>query len=344
MSDQDLILHFLRQHGPSLPSKVAKVLNTQILFASAHLSDLSAQRKVKISSLKIGGSPLYYLPGQEEMLHRFAAGNINPKDVQVLDTLKEKKVLQESALDLLFKVSLRSLKDFAVPLQVTVEGKSELFWKWHLLSMDEAQRIIGSILSAIPAREKPAVAEPTPVAELESSFLIQKQLASQQQLVRPEPNVHTAPEKPLPALEIPASPSTPIEQKSLGEHTEPPEGKKPARKVRKPALKHKEEEFLPLLEDFFKKLHIHIEQQELIRKNTEFTFLLKVPSAVGQMTYYCKAKNKARCDEKDLSSAYMEAQIKKLPLLLLYTEEFTIKAQEMLETGAFENVVVKKIG
>ena len=62
------------------------------------------------------------------------------------------------------------------------------------------------------------------------------------------------------------------------------------------------------------------------------------------MTYYCKAKKKARCDEKDLAAAYMEAQVKKMPLLFLYTNELNKKAQEMLESGAFANVIVKKIG
>ena len=92
MLDQDKILNFLKVTGPTLPTKVAKNINTDILLASAHLSDLSSQGKVKISKLKIGGSPLYYLPGDESQLYNFASGNINPKDLLVLDELKEKKI------------------------------------------------------------------------------------------------------------------------------------------------------------------------------------------------------------------------------------------------------------
>ena len=84
MDDQDKILHFLQMTGPTIPGKVAKHIHTEILFASAHLSDLSAQGKVKISHLKIGGSPLYYLSGQEEHLFGFAQNNLNPKDLKVL--------------------------------------------------------------------------------------------------------------------------------------------------------------------------------------------------------------------------------------------------------------------
>ncbi|MFH1276012.1 MAG: hypothetical protein ABIH82_02785, partial [Candidatus Woesearchaeota archaeon] len=70
---EDKILDFIKVNGPTLPTKVAKNINQQILFASAHLSDLVSRGKVKISKLKVGGSPLYYLPGQEDQLYPFAA-------------------------------------------------------------------------------------------------------------------------------------------------------------------------------------------------------------------------------------------------------------------------------
>mgnify|MGYP001618780503 FL=1 len=147
MRDQEKILYFLKVVGPTIPSKVAKNINTEILLASAHLSDLAAQGKVKISNLKIGGgSPLYYLHGQEEQLYHFAAGNLNPKDYQVLEVLKQQKIMRENSLDLLSRVALRSLKDFAVPLHVTIGGNKELFWKWHLLSDEEASTSIKQML------------------------------------------------------------------------------------------------------------------------------------------------------------------------------------------------------
>ncbi len=105
-----------------------------------------------------------------------------------------------------------------------------------------------------------------------------------------------------------------------------------------------EDEFFPAVEIFFKHLKINLEQKEIIRKNAELNCLVIVPSVVGSLKYFCKAKQKKRCDEKDLSAAYMEAQIKKLPLLFLYTEELSKKAEEMLKSGAFENAVVKRVG
>ena len=64
----------------------------------------------------------------------------------MLERLKLEKVLRENSIDLLSKVSLRSLQDFAVPLHVTVAGNRELFWKWHLLSDPETTAAIKSAL------------------------------------------------------------------------------------------------------------------------------------------------------------------------------------------------------
>ena len=102
------------------------------------------------------------------------------------------------------------------------------------------------------------------------------------------------------------------------------------------------DDFVLMLENFFAASEIKVTEKEVVRNNAEVDLLIKVPSVVGEITYFCKAKNKARCDEKDLSSAYMEAQIKKLPLLFLYKKEVTKKAQEMLDSGAFQNVILKR--
>lgn len=303
MTDQDKILQFLRMNGPSLPSQIGKLLHTDLLLASAHLSDLMAQGKVKVSSLKIGGSPLYYVSGQERQLAQYASGNMNPKDVQVLHSLQEKKLLREAQLPLLDKVALRSLKDFAIPLQVTVEGKKELFWKWHLCSVEEAQDLLSTYFAPAP-QEIGSMAEMKPSLPPESML------------------------------------SSPMASASL-QILETAAGRKSAKPRSKPT--RQEEEFFPQIEEMCKKLKITIEQKETIRKNAEMELVLKIPSAVGLMTYFCKARNKAKCDEKDLSAAYMQAQIKKLPLLLLYTGEWSKKAQEMLESGAFENVMVRKV-
>lgn len=119
---------------------------------------------------------------------------------------------------------------------------------------------------------------------------------------------------------------------------------KTKRASRKPKIQDDfKDNFLPSAELFLAAKEIVIQEHEIVRKNAEVNLLIKVPSAVGAVTYFCKAKKKAKCDEGDVSAAYMEAQIKKLPLLFLYTYELTKKAQEMLGTEAFQNAVVVKL-
>ncbi|PIN76854.1 hypothetical protein COV17_00720 [Candidatus Woesearchaeota archaeon CG10_big_fil_rev_8_21_14_0_10_36_11] len=376
MADQDKILQFLRVTGPTLPSKVAKNIGTEILIASAHLSDLTSQRKVRISHLKVGGSPLYYLPGQEEQLYPFAAGNMNAKDAAVLDMLKERKVLREHDIDLLAKVALRSLKDFAVPLQVTVRDTKELFWKWNFCSDDETNNLIRKILG---------VREPQPIEDQASAPVLSQDIVksdnpvsheelSHEKHVREDSVEHVKSEikdeTKENAIHLPDQKRDTLttssehvhlkesfskgefqreskkdeEQKTL----EPEKSKKPLfKKIKDKIIRQKQvkvkDEFLPQIESFFTNFKICVEQQETVRKNAEINFLIKVPTAVGEMMYFCKAKSKNKADEKDLSTAYMEAQMKKLPLLFLYTKEINKKAEEMMDSGAFENAIMKKI-
>ena len=71
MTDADRALQTMRINGPVIPSKVAKAIGKDIIMASAILSELSSSNKVRISKLKVGGSPVYYLPGQESRLYDF---------------------------------------------------------------------------------------------------------------------------------------------------------------------------------------------------------------------------------------------------------------------------------
>ena len=391
MLDQDKILNFLKVTGPTLPTKVAKNINTDILLASAHLSDLSSQGKVKISKLKIGGSPLYFLPGQDSPLYDFASGNINSKDLLVLDQLKEKNILRESNLELIQRVGLRNLPDFAVPLNVRVSDKIELFWKWHLSSNDDANQMIGAMLTGVketvPLEEVPEIEEKVveQIEEVEESNeeaveveqevpeeqevesevvkeTKQEQEASSKEEAKPieeEELKEKEEEKPVTESKDSESSDDPAEvkeevkikeekQKKLTEEKKSSEEKKPfLQKVKDKITRKKKkvvvDDFSPQVQSFFETLRIMIENKDIIRKNSEINYFVKVPSAVGHIIYFCKAKSKSKCDEKDLSTAYMEAQVKKLPLLFLYTNEITKKAEEMLESGVFENAVIRKL-
>jgi len=140
------IVSIIRTKGPSLPIHIARETGLNTLLASAFLSELVSMKALKISTLKIGGSPLYYLSGQEHQLENFA-NYLPQKEKEAFFLLKEKKLLDERELEPAIRVALRNLKDFAFPLVLNYEGKKLIFWRFHSLKVEEAKEIIKKIMS-----------------------------------------------------------------------------------------------------------------------------------------------------------------------------------------------------
>ncbi|MBW2976287.1 hypothetical protein KY347_02465 [Candidatus Woesearchaeota archaeon] len=147
MDINERILAIVREKGPVLPVRVSKEINESIIMASARLSELLSRKQIKISSLKVGGSPLYYSPGHEHKLQDFV-DNLHEKEKKAYHLLKQSKILKDSDQDPVVRVALRGIKDFAVPLQVNYENKAEIFWKWYLTDSKEAELLIREILTA----------------------------------------------------------------------------------------------------------------------------------------------------------------------------------------------------
>ena len=296
------ILDLIKIKGPIIPSQISKEIGLDILMTSAHLSELSSNGKLRISSLKVGGTPLYYLQGQESLLQNFSQ-NLHEKEKKAFDMLKDKKILEDKELEPVVRVALRQIKDFAVPLHVTHQNSTELFWKWHLLSKDEASPLIKLLLDKKLTPEKEAEKE---VLEMVPSKEIK--------------------DKKIEKEETKKEVKKTIEEK-------PKEIKK---------LTAKTDSFQSEIKSYFSKNKIIIKNTEIIKKNSETDFILEVPSGIGTLEYYCKAKNKSRISESDLSSAYIQGQIKKLPVLFLTKGELTKKAKDMLNKE-FKNININKL-
>jgi len=63
--NHDKIVNVIREDGPRLPVQIARKLSMNSLFVSAFLSELVNSKRIKVSHLKVGGSPLYFMNGQE---------------------------------------------------------------------------------------------------------------------------------------------------------------------------------------------------------------------------------------------------------------------------------------
>lgn len=299
METRDKILEIIKIKGPVLPVQISKEIGSNILMASAHLAELTASNKLKISTIKVGGSPLYYLLGQEAMLQKYAT-NLNDKEKKAFDLLQQNKILRDSEQEPIIRVALRAIKDFAMPLNVTYDNNKEIFWKWYLTSNEESERIVKEKLQIL---EKP----------------IEKKV---EEKIEKEEVAGKIEEKPVQAI-----------QKQLKE--------KP-KEIRKYKSREKEDNFLNDITKFFEKNKINVISTETMKKNSEIDFVVEIPSVVGNLQYYCKAKNKKRISDSDLSNAYVKGQLKRLPVLVVSTGDLSVKAQEMIGKE-LSNLTFKKI-
>ena len=153
METRDKILEIVKAKGPVLPVQISKEIGSNILMASAHLAELTASNRLKISRIKVGGSPLYYLPGQESMLQKFIDG-MNDKEKKAFDLLQQSVILRDIEQEPVIRVALREIKDFAIPLNVNHNNNKEIFWKWYLTNNEEAEQLIKSKLDVQKPIEK----------------------------------------------------------------------------------------------------------------------------------------------------------------------------------------------
>jgi phosphoribosyl-ATP pyrophosphohydrolase len=130
---KEKVVRFISEHGPSLPVHITKVTGMNLTFSSALLSELLADRKLKLSNLRIGSSPLYFIPGQEEKLEGFIA-NLKEPEKEAFKKLKQNKILADEKQDSVTRVALRSIRDFAIPLK----NKEKLYWKYYLFPDEKA--------------------------------------------------------------------------------------------------------------------------------------------------------------------------------------------------------------
>ena len=69
---KEKIFIILKKNGPSLPVHIAKEINLSMLFTSAFLADMLSEKRIRMSDMRVGSSPIYFLPDQESMLENFS--------------------------------------------------------------------------------------------------------------------------------------------------------------------------------------------------------------------------------------------------------------------------------
>jgi hypothetical protein len=295
LRDKDIIITTLMTKGPSLPIHLAKAADLSTLFASAYLSELLAEKRLKMSHMKVGSSSLYYLEGQEAQLENFIQ-YLNSKEREAFNLIKKNKVLEDEKLEPAIRVALRELKDFALPLKHPIEGQPKLLWKYYLLSEEDLPDLLHKIEKKQP-KEKP--------------HKEQTKLSPEQALVTPSQLISTAPptitvnKQPESRIVVTAS----VEKPKKAPKKKAPIESKFANNI-KEYLKTKDIEILSIIEE----------------AKRDFLAKIRIDTLFGKQEYFLVARDKKKIKEDDLIHALHKAQEAKMPALLMAPGEIDKKS------------------
>jgi len=346
MVDKDKVIQIIRGKGPILPVQLVKEIGGNTMIAGAILSDLVKSQRVKISHAKIGASPVYYTEGQEFKL-AMLYNSLHEKEKKVYDLLKKSRVLRDKELQPVERVALRQIKDFAFPLEVNLPSGKEIFWKWYLTPNSDAEIIIKRNLGldkkvepTISADEK-KIAEAARLAEEERLKEIERKLKEREDKLKELEKKAEEREEPKPEIKpIPEVQPVPPEVKA------PIKGPRPIKQEKQDVLAEKDikadDDFLKSIMADFETKNITIKEIHIIRKNSDIEMIINVPSEIGDIDFFCKARNKKNNNDGDLSTTFLQGQLRKLPTIYLTTGIITKKAMAMLEKE-FKGLIVIKL-
>ena len=307
---KDLIVSFIRARGPSLPVHIARDVKVSPLFAAAFLSELYGEGKVKMSGLKVGSSPLYYLADQISQLENFTE-HLNIREKEAYACLKQEKILDDEKLEPVLRVALRAIKDFALPVKFTQNSQPRLFWRYFLFSEEEAQQRIASLLEpaskkvskeTIPEKTIEEVKTTQATTEPSAEIQVQKPL----QLRTPRQKRALIP-SPLPIVTLP------LPQSAHG----------------KQEKKIDNSLFTQSVREHLAKREIRVlEVKEESKKG--FSAKIVVDTLFGPQHLFLIAKDKKRLKAEELIEALQKAHAEKMPALVLAPGELEKKAQRVL--------------
>ncbi|MBS3077270.1 hypothetical protein J4233_03275 [Candidatus Pacearchaeota archaeon] len=301
-TSKEKILSTIRMRGPILPVQVAKEINFSPLFASAFLSELKDEDKIKISNMRVGSSPLYYLPGQEVMLEKFVP-YLNQREKEAFQKLRQEKLLEDANQDPVVRVALRAIKDFAIPVKVRVDGEMKLFWKYFTLSDEEIAQVINK-----DNKKEEALREDRPsVAGLEEDEEEVPLVA--EPLVNQESSLNEG-------------------ERSLAEKTNASDDERSlAEKKRDKVI---DNGFAINVKDSLSRKDIEI-LHVVAEKKKEFEAKVRINTDLGKQNYYVIAKDKKSVSDADLVKADKKARAEKLPAVFMAPGELNKKGRQFLE-------------
>lgn len=332
--DRDRILSAIRMRGPSVPVGIAKSVGISPLFASAFLSELRGEEKLRVSDMKVGSSPLYYLPGQEAMLENFIE-HLNQKEIEAFRLLKNNKLLVDSEQTPVMRVALRAIKDFAVPLKINVEGEPKIFWKHFGVSDVEFEEIFKDRVLGGGKKER---IEEIVKEEKEIGKAIEgEKLALTEEIKTEEKLIEEIKKDIIESVEKKPEEKRKTEKKRKRKKVEDIKEKEGRIKEEKDIVvkelkeavekKIQETEFGKNVKDYLSGRGIEV-LEVIINKKKEYIAKIRVDHIFGKQEYFLIAKDKKNVSDNDLTVALQKAQSEKMPAIVMSLKELNKKGKE----------------
>jgi len=179
---KEKIVFYIKQKGPSLPVHIAKEINTSTLFTSAFLSELLSEKKIKASHMRVGTSPVYYVPEHEAKLENFSKF-LKSKERESFEILKKEKFLKDSEQLPAIRVALREIKDFAIPFQIN----EEIIWRYMTIPESEffnpnqgikKEILVEKIIEEKPIQEEIKIFEKIEEVKIEEKPVVEAEIES----------------------------------------------------------------------------------------------------------------------------------------------------------------------
>lgn len=319
---KEKIISIFKKRGPSLPVHIAKETGLSMLFSSVFLSELLSEKKLRISNLRVGSSPVYFIPGQEPMLKKFSH-HLKSKEKDAYLLLKREKFLKDSEQLPAIRVALRAIKDFAIPLK----EENEISWRYFTSQKPKFQ-------NTKFLRENKQIQE---IKKIQQSEIPPPTIQEIKTPIEKNSNLEKIDEgkKVLDIFDKPKQEKIlqkNIESKTKEENSQQktttkiktPETKK--RLAKKKTTKKQNDKFFNKVKEFLSRKSIEISDIEGFSKND---LTLKVKTKDKE--YLLVAYNKKRINEKDITKAYKKASELKLPYLIISMGEPLKKLSNLIE-------------
>ena len=319
---KEKIIFILKTKGPTIPIHIAQETGISMLFASAFLSELLSERTIKMSHMRVGNSPIYFISGQEPQLERFS-NYLKSKEKEAFLLIQERKFLKDSEQSPAIRVALREIRDFAIPFK----RNNEIIWRYLTSPESDFKKEIKPIEEHEYVEAKPKVFNNT---ERLISEKIIKDIKIEVVNEDLEETKREKEEEEKPAEEIGIK-----EEIIIAEKKKPTKEKedrlkiklKPTKVSKKRNTPKKEDPFFEKIKEFLSKETIEIVNIERFGKNE---ILLRIKSEGKEKLLV--AYNKKKIEDTDIINANKKASELDLKYLILSMGEPSKKLLNLIES------------